>query len=94
MLEATHELLVVLPSVRRPAGERQRAAALAGRVVVTAGLDRHILCLLLGIPHLLLGDSYGKLRGFHAAWTHGAPDVRFASEPGEVSALAREQQPQ
>jgi exopolysaccharide biosynthesis predicted pyruvyltransferase EpsI len=27
------------------------------------------LCELLGVPHALLDNSYGKLGRFHAAWT-------------------------
>ena len=33
-----------------------------GRVVITDRLHAHILCLLLGIPHVLLDNSYGKVR--------------------------------
>ena len=61
-----------------------------GRVVVTDRLHGHILCLLLGIPHVLVDNSYGKLRGFVDAWTAGAPGVRFASAPGDAPVLARE----
>ena len=40
-----------------------------GKVVVTDRLHGHILCMLLGIPHFLVDNSYGKLSGFHRTWT-------------------------
>lgn len=73
---------------------RQRAAAArvergsrllsSGRVVITDRLHAHILCLLLNIPHVVLDNSYGKVRGFHDAWTRGWPGVRFAQSLEEA----------
>jgi pyruvyl transferase EpsO len=60
-----------------------------GKVVITDRLHAHILCLLLGIPHVLLDNSYGKVRRVHAAWTAEAPQVRWASSPEEAVASAR-----
>lgn len=40
-----------------------------GRVVVTDRLHGHILALLLGLPHVLLDNSYGKLDTFVQSWT-------------------------
>ena len=40
-----------------------------GRVVVTDRLHGHILALLLGQPHVLLDNSYGKLDSFVHSWT-------------------------
>lgn len=59
-----------------------------GRVVVTNRLHGHILCCLAGQPHVLLGDKYGKLRGFYDTWTHGFSNAEFANSPAEASALA------
>ncbi len=39
--------------------------------VVTDRLHGHILCLLLGIPHFLMDNSYGKIGAFHRTWTQG-----------------------
>jgi exopolysaccharide biosynthesis predicted pyruvyltransferase EpsI len=53
------------------AAQRVRLAcriASRGKVVVTDRLHGHILRLLRGIPHLLLDNSYGKLRRFHGTW--------------------------
>lgn len=60
-----------------------------GRVVITDRLHAHILCLLLGIPHVLLDNSYGKVRRVHETWTAGAPGVRWAASPSEAIAVAR-----
>ena len=60
-----------------------------GRVVITDRLHAHILCLLLGIPHVLLDNSYGKVRRVHEAWTADAPHVRWAASPAEAVAAAR-----
>lgn len=43
-----------------------------GRAVITDRLHAHILSLLLGVPHCLLDNSYGKVRGCWETWTHGA----------------------
>jgi len=50
-------------------------------VAITDRLHGHILCLLLGIPHVVLPDRYGKLRGFVEAWTSGSDLFVWASEP-------------
>lgn len=60
----------------------------SGRVVVTDRLHGHILCTLMGIPHVLLDNSYGKLRHFYDAWTHDCSEVRFATSPEEALNLA------
>ena len=40
--------------------------------------------------HALQDNSDGRPHGFYAAWTYRAPDVRIASEPGELPAQTRE----
>jgi pyruvyl transferase EpsO len=60
-----------------------------GRVVITDRLHAHILCLLHGIPHVLLDNSYGKVRRVHETWTAGAPQVRWATSPQEAIGIAR-----
>jgi pyruvyl transferase EpsO len=55
----------------------------SGRVVITDRLHAHILSLLLGIPHAVLDNSYGKLGRFLEAWTGTAAGVhRAASTDG------------
>lgn len=60
-----------------------------GRVVITDRLHGHILCLLLGIPHVLLDNNYGKVRRFYETWTAAAPQVRWAESASEAVAAAR-----
>jgi pyruvyl transferase EpsO len=58
-----------------------------GRAVITDRLHAHILSLLLGIPHCLLDNSYGKVRGYWETWTRGA-DLTWWCET-EAEALRR-----
>lgn len=62
----------------------------AGRTVITDRLHAHILSLLLGIPHIVLDNSYGKLRGFYETWTASSKLVRWANNPTHAVALAAE----
>jgi pyruvyl transferase EpsO len=61
-----------------------------GKVVVTDRLHAHILSVLLGIPHVILDNSYGKLRHFYETWTRSMPQVRRAESPAEAAAAAEE----
>jgi pyruvyl transferase EpsO len=61
-----------------------------GRVVVTDRLHGHILCLLLGIRHVIVDNNYGKVLAFYDTWTNGCPLVRSAATPAEALALAEE----
>ncbi len=54
--------------------------------VITNRLHVHILCLLLGIPHVLLPGSYYKIEAFHREWTCGISLCQFAKTPDEVPA--------
>jgi exopolysaccharide biosynthesis predicted pyruvyltransferase EpsI len=58
-----------------------------GRVVVTDRLHGHILCLLLGTPHVLLDNAISKLSAYHDTWTASARSAFFAET--EQDALAR-----
>jgi len=61
-----------------------------GRVVVTDRLHAHILCTLLGIPHVVLDNSYGKISSFMDEWTGTSPLVRRAGGLEEAAALCGE----
>ncbi|MGH7646756.1 MAG: polysaccharide pyruvyl transferase family protein [Gemmatimonadaceae bacterium] len=56
----------------------------AGDTVITDRLHGHILSLLLGIPHAVLDNSYGKVRSFYETWTRDAPIVRWAESAAEA----------
>lgn len=60
-----------------------------GRVVVTDRLHGHILSLLLGIPHVLLDNHYGKLDAYHRAFTADAAGVVTATDAAEAVRLAK-----
>jgi exopolysaccharide biosynthesis predicted pyruvyltransferase EpsI len=62
----------------------------SARVVVTDRLHGHVLGLLLGLPHVVLGDRNGKLRGFIDAWTSSASLLRWADTRREADILASE----
>jgi pyruvyl transferase EpsO len=61
-----------------------------GRVVITDRLHAHILSLLLGIPNVILDNSYGKVRDFHQTWTSGSELVSLAASPEQAMSLAAE----
>lgn len=60
----------------------------SGLVVITDRLHAHILCLLLGIPHAVLDNTYGKLGRFLDAWTGGVAGVHRAASLREAEAWA------
>ena len=59
-----------------------------GRVVVTDRLHGHILALLQGIPHVVLDNSYGKVRSTFTTWTSASGVAHWTSSADEARALA------
>jgi pyruvyl transferase EpsO len=59
-----------------------------GRIVVTDRLHAHILCTLLGIPHIVLDNNCGKLSGFIRCWTAGHPLCHLADSVQEATRIA------
>jgi exopolysaccharide biosynthesis predicted pyruvyltransferase EpsI len=47
-------------------------------VVVSDRLHAHVLCTMLGIPHVMLDTRYGKVRAFVETWTYGNNLVELA----------------
>lgn len=60
-----------------------------GQVVVTNTLHGHLLATMLGIPNVVLDNSYGKVSGIVEAWTGEAPGVHLATNGAEALATAR-----
>jgi pyruvyl transferase EpsO len=60
----------------------------AGRVVITDRLHGHIMCTLLGIPHVALDNSYGKLGNFIARWTARSADLHTANTLADAERVA------
>jgi exopolysaccharide biosynthesis predicted pyruvyltransferase EpsI len=80
------------PWFRRLASERVEAGLRRlsrGRVVITDRLHAFILSLLMGVPHVVLDNSYGKLQAFHNTWTVKSPITHWANSPREALQRAR-----
>jgi pyruvyl transferase EpsO len=77
---------------RAAAGRLRRGCATLseGRVVITDRLHAHILSLLLGIPSVIIDNSYGKLRNFYDTWTCGNELAAIADGPDQALSLAME----
>jgi pyruvyl transferase EpsO len=60
-----------------------------GRMVITDRLHAHIFCLLMGIPHVLIGNESGKNRNFYETWTRDSNLCRLARVPAEAWSMAR-----
>jgi exopolysaccharide biosynthesis predicted pyruvyltransferase EpsI len=74
---------------------RQRVTAgcrllASSRVVVTDRLHGHILAVLLGLPHVVLDNSYGKVKGFYETWTASWERAVWADSVEEALSLARD----
>jgi exopolysaccharide biosynthesis predicted pyruvyltransferase EpsI len=61
-----------------------------GRVVITDRLHGHVLALLLGIPHVVLDNIYGKCRAVWETWTADFALVRWADGPDVAREIARD----
>lgn len=61
-----------------------------GRVVVTDRLHGHILCLVVGIPHVFLDNTYGKVTAFADTWGLAGQRSRMATTMEEAIAAARD----
>jgi exopolysaccharide biosynthesis predicted pyruvyltransferase EpsI len=59
------------------------------RVIVTDRLHGHILCLVAGIPHVFLDNSYGKVSAFSRTWKTAGPLARQASNLPDALSEAR-----
>lgn len=80
---------VLFPYLAAQRLARGLALLSSARVVVTDRLHAHLLAMLLGIPHVVLDNSYGKVHNFIAAWTQVSPLVHLAMNPREAAAQAR-----
>ena len=69
--------------------ERGFAILSRGQTVLTDRLHGHVLSLLLGIPHVVLDNSYGKIRSTIDSWTSESALVHLCDTPREGLARAR-----
>ncbi len=61
----------------------------SGRVVITDRLHAHILCSLMGIPHVVLDNSYRKIKNLRDAWHTGEGLCQSAKTITEALEIAR-----
>lgn len=83
-------LMRLYASLARQRLRRGLEVLASGEVVITDRLHGHILCLLMGIPHVLLDNNYGKLSSFWQTWTAEVDNVRWAGSPADAIRLAAE----
>lgn len=60
-------------------------------VVVSDRLHAHVLCTMLGMPHVMVDTRYGKIRSFIETWTLGNELVALAGSPSQALEVARAQ---
>lgn len=82
--------LAMFNAVARHRVQRGSDALSRGEVVITDRLHGHILCTLLGIPHVALDNSYRKIGNFIDSWTRDLDYVRTASTIDEAEGKAQE----
>ena len=67
---------------------RGTALLARGDVVVTDRLHGHVLCLLMGIPHVVTPNRNGKVRALWDTDTHDAHVAHWADAPADAIDLA------
>lgn len=74
--------------------DRRTALALElvakGKVLVTDRLHGHLLACILGIPNVLLDNSYGKNRSVFDTWSRRYAIARFAEDMDDARSLAQD----
>ncbi len=60
------------------------------RLIITNRLHGHILCVLMGIPHIFLPNSYHKNEAFYNTWTYSIPFCKFVKDSSKIKIVAEE----
>ena len=60
-----------------------------GKVVITDRLHAHVLCSMMGIPHVALDNSYGKISAYRNTWGSGGSNCIMASSIDDAIEAAR-----
>lgn len=60
----------------------------SARVVIADRLHAHVLCTLMGIPHVLIDDRHSKISHFWDTWTREVAFARFAQNIEEARGIA------
>lgn len=78
----------VLPTFFKALAQKRLARGVAmlsqAETVVTDRLHGHILCMLLGIPHVLVNNNNDKIQRFHEDWTQGCALSHYCSWEDEA----------
>jgi pyruvyl transferase EpsO len=91
LFDASNRRLRMLDAVAGQRFRRGTRQLSRGRAIVTDRLHVHIVSLLLGRPHAVLDNSYGKVRNFMAAFSGGSDLSYLATSLDDGIAWAREQ---
>jgi pyruvyl transferase EpsO len=83
-------MLMVWDRLAQQRTERGCRVLSRGRIVITDRLHAHILCTLLGIPHIVLDNNCGKLSGFIRCWTAEHPLCHLAGSVEEATRIAQQ----
>ncbi|MBI1977958.1 MAG: polysaccharide pyruvyl transferase family protein [Candidatus Omnitrophica bacterium] len=59
-------------------------------IIITDRLHGHILSLLLGVPNIVMDNSYGKVRSFFETWTKDCAIAFWANSPEEAHRICEE----
>lgn len=78
------------PPLLRHRLERGCRTLAAGHVVATNRLHAYILSLLMGIPHFMTDNSYGKVSGVHDLWTKDSELPHYCASEAEALQRASE----
>jgi pyruvyl transferase EpsO len=91
LFDAARRRLRMLDAVAQQRFRRGTRQLSRGRAIVTDRLHVHIVSLLLGRPHAVLDNSYGKVRNFMTAFSGGSDLSYLATSLDDGIAWAREQ---
>lgn len=58
------------------------------KLIITDRLHAHVLASMMQIPHVVLDNSYGKVRSIYDNYTHQFPSAHFATSQHEAVELA------
>ncbi|MGB7443733.1 MAG: polysaccharide pyruvyl transferase family protein [Coleofasciculaceae cyanobacterium] len=53
-------------------------------LVITNRLHGHILCSILGIPHIFLPNAYHKNQSFYNTWSYQLPNCKFVQDAQQI----------
>ncbi len=56
-------------------------------LVVSTRLHGHILALLLGVPTIMIDNSYGKNKRFYQTWLKDIPESQLVTSPEEMKVV-------